>query len=105
MRAIYIDSDACKVTEIELPDDDSQLSELQRLVGGNIEFAHEFPNGDVLFVDEEGLLKNPKHFFDVDAHQHFAGNGVIVGPEIEGEPTPAQTLIEDLDVKWAFVLR
>lgn len=103
MRAIHINAVDHTVDEITVPDTD-QLAELQRLVGGYIEVAHRFPNGDILYVDEEGLFKDPTHFFAVSgAHQPFAGNGVILGPEdSEGEETPAQTPVARIRhlVRW-----
>ncbi len=100
-RALFIDAAKQTVTEIEMPRHRA-LEKLQELANGFIECATEFPNGDVLYVNEEGLLHNPEHFFDIGAHQPFAGNGVIVGAEEgdEGDLMDAQTAIADLKVTW-----
>jgi hypothetical protein len=105
MRALHIDAAARQVREVQLPDRGSQIKALHALVGGYIEVAHRFPNGDVMFVDEEGLLKGPEHFFDIGAHQPFAGNGVIVGPEIRERPTPAGTQVGEIEarVRWLTI--
>ena len=43
-----------------------------------------YETSDTLYVDEEGLLKDQKFFFEVKgAHQPFAGNGFIAGCDIE----------------------
>jgi hypothetical protein len=105
MRAILIDVSAQALTEIEVPDDDAaQLKALQKAVGGYLEFAVVIENGDVIFVDEEGLLKGPvvKGFAVKGAHQPFAGNGVVVGSDADGNSLPAKVSIETLErlISW-----
>lgn len=104
-RALFIDSTAGKVTQIEVPFRGHEfLDALYKRIGCDlIEVATEFPNGDVLYVDEEGLLKEPKHFFDISAHQPFAGNGVIVGRETDDEGTLADCQTALTDLKITFV--
>jgi hypothetical protein len=78
--AILIDVAAREIREIE----NTGLDALQAAVGGNIEAAYYWENGDVLFVDEEGLFKPQTNFFRVPMRddQPFAGNGVVVGKEL-----------------------
>ena len=59
------------------------LKDMQELVGGYIEVAYVYPNGDTLYVDEEGLLKQPQFWFKLKQRrdQPFAGNAVLVGKE------------------------
>jgi len=77
MRAVHIDAENRTVKAIE----HKTLADLQNLVGGLIETAHWLPRGDVVFVDEEGLLKDCRNFFLINgAHQPFAGSAVVVGP-------------------------
>ena len=80
MKAILIDSTAREVREVEV----NGLSDMQKQIGGYIEFAYELPYGDVLFVDEEGLLKGLEHWFAFSGRpdRPFAGNGLIVGREV-----------------------
>jgi hypothetical protein len=61
-------------------------SDMRKLIGGYIELAYSYPNGDVLYVDEEGLLKNnPTGFlFAYRQDQPLVGNGVVCGKELEG---------------------
>lgn len=76
------------------------LADLQRMVGGSIEVAADLPFGDVLYVNEEGLLRSPQYFFHwiTRNDQLFAGNGVIVGQEtdetggVEGTDPPHMSL-------------
>jgi hypothetical protein len=80
MKAYLIDSAAQTITEIEY----SGLAALQSLIGGYIEVAWTWQNGDVVYVDEEGLLKPQSAFFRLAPRrdgQPLAGNGVLVGRE------------------------
>lgn len=62
---------------------------LQKLIDGFIEVAYTWPNGDVLFVDEEGLYRKVNGFrFRLRPDQPLAGSGVIVGKEREGAAYP-----------------
>lgn len=86
-KGYLIDSTKCKIEAVEFAD----LAGLQALVGGSIEGAYQWENGDVLYVDEEGLLKDQiLGFFAIPERpdQPLAGNGMLVGREIEGEQYP-----------------
>ena len=97
MRAIKIDSENMTVHEIEI-DEERTLSQLQGIVGGNIELAHELPEGDSVFVNEEGLFCSPEHFFEINGgHQPFAGNGVVVGLDFKsGSTVGAKSSVENI---------
>ena len=96
MRAIKIDSGLMVLIEIDV----NTLEDMQKAVGGYIETAHHFPNGDTLFVNEDGVNGNSysdKFIVVQGAHQPFAGDGLIVGRADEnGDTTPAVSLIPDL---------
>ena len=68
--------------------------------------ARVYPNGDGIFVDDEGLLKNPQHFF---IHRNYpsalTGKGLMLGVDNEGESIAPQTDIETLRGDIAFVSR
>lgn len=66
--------------------------------------ATEFENRDAIYVDDEGLLCNPQHFFEYKgAHQPFAGNGLIVGTDDDGESVDAKTDIEEVRKNVRFL--
>jgi len=96
MRAIKIDSGLMVLAEIDV----NSLEDMQKAVGGYIETAHHFPNGDTLFVNDNGV--NGDSYSDMfivvqGAHQPFAGDGLIVGRADEnGDTTPALSKIGDL---------
>ena len=77
---LHIDAENNTIKEVKF----SGTSDIHRLIGGYLELAYCWENGDTLYVDEEGLLKNPKFFFSITERddQMFAGNGLIVGKEI-----------------------
>lgn len=82
--AYYIDAKARKIKAVVIP---RTLEALQEAVGGYIEAAHRFENEDVVYVNEEGLLRDPlpaDWFCVKGAHQPFAGNGIMVGQDSEG---------------------
>lgn len=89
MKAIKIDTKNKSVYEIEV----FTLADLQEAVGGYIETALNFDNGDTLYVNEEGLLREPFGFFYYrGAIQPYAGNGIIVGINREdGDTIPAKS--------------
>jgi hypothetical protein len=91
MRVILINAKLQTVEEMEIG---RGLEQLQMLIGGYVEIGHYFEKGDVCFVDEEGLLKQMEHFFQIrGAHQPFAGHGLIVGTTRKGASTNAKLCI------------
>jgi hypothetical protein len=72
--AILIDPYHRSVKSISVTD---ALESLQGAIGGSIELAAELPDGDMLYVDEEGLFKH-RLFFEIDG-QSFPGRGLLVG--------------------------
>ena len=75
-KTIVIDAKNRNVYEKEC----CSLENLQEVVEGYIELACHFPNGDILYVNEEGRLKGIDYFFIIEGgNQPYAGNGVITG--------------------------
>jgi hypothetical protein len=57
----------------------------------------EIDDGDVIYVDDEGLLKPLDWFFAVKGgHQPFAGCGLVLGSNDEGETVSASIALQDL---------
>jgi uncharacterized protein DUF3846 len=78
MKAILIDVTARMISTVEY----TGAEDLRKLVGGWLEIGRAWPNEDVLYVDEEGLMKQTPGFFMIVGNaQPLAGNGVIVGRE------------------------
>lgn len=81
MKALLIDSAAREVRTVQY----SNTKDLEKLIQADMfTIAWTWPNGDVLFVDDEGLSKPQRHFFRLALRsddQPLAGNGVVVGAE------------------------
>jgi hypothetical protein len=86
-RAWFIDATKRTISAVEVAHGSAMLVDMRRLIGGYIDIAHVWPGGDVLYVDDEGLLKAPTVGFRFALRlddQPLAGSGVVVGREIEG---------------------
>jgi hypothetical protein len=54
-------------------------------------------NGDIIYVDDEGLLKPLDWFFAVKgSRQPFAGCGLVLGSDEVGETVSAKITIQEL---------
>lgn len=58
---------------------------------------------DVLYVDDEGLLK-PNEFFTLNGRP-FAGKAVVLGDDREGNTIDAHHTLDELSARVAFVTR
>ena len=85
MKALLIDVAARAVREVTW----EKISDLHDLIGGYLTIGWQWhETGDVLFVDDEGLLRPQAHFFRFALRtdgQPLAGNGVIVGRELHDD--------------------
>ena len=83
MKALLIDAAKREIREVEYESTEAKGTTLQQHIGGDIETAYSWENGDILFCDEEGLFKPQMHFFRIGERpdQPFAGHGIVVGAE------------------------
>ena len=83
MKAYKIDAYTNTITELEMSEDYREIS--QNIGCELFCVAKTLPNGDTLFVDDEGWL-NPRvtRAFQFDGRV-FAGNGVVLGCNGGGE--------------------
>ena len=90
IKVLAIDAEAGTVESTVV----NSLEDMQKLVGGLIALGARLPNGDEVFVNDEGLLCEPRHFFAVPGGQPLAGNGFIIGPpDDQGESTHCKTTV------------
>jgi hypothetical protein len=103
MKAILIDSTARTVKEVQLVEGHTLEGMYKHLGVELVERAFELPNGDDCFVDEEGLMKDSQGFFMYKgAHQPFAGNGIIVGLNEDGETIAAKSNVDEVKSQITF---
>lgn len=115
-RALFIDATKRTIEAVEVAHGSAALEDMRKLLGGYIDLAHAWPNGDSLYVDDEGLLKSPTVGFRFALRlddQPLAGNGIVVGREVvgaEGRKHPGgyttrdpRTTIEELGRLVRFV--
>jgi hypothetical protein len=102
MRAIIINSKEQTITEAEI---DGSLKTLQGIVGGLIDAVSSgLPEGHVCYVNDEGLLNNPEHFFlFAKGHQPLAGNGVIVSTTKDGDDAPCTLSLDWVKRRVTFM--
>ena len=106
-RGYLIDPYKAEVQPITVPMDDHE--EIQRQLdcrvfttGGYLE------NGDVVFVDDEGMLKGPTHFFRIKGlnDQPLAGRGVVLGSDGHGGSADVKTSESEMmsRVRWVYAM-
>ena len=96
-KGIFIDTKNRDVKEVEY----ETYRDIQALVGSPFCIAMTFENGDVLFVDDEGLINGTEHFFTITGgHQPFAGSGLIVGAEETNEEGEEITKDPETSLSW-----
>lgn len=109
MKALFIDAEKREIREVEYSTRGtaSGAPTVGNYVGGWIEPAYRWPSGDVLYVDEEGLLKPTMHFFfcPFRPDQPMAGNGLVVGREVEDDDVPGGYYTEDPAVTLDWLKR
>ena len=108
MKAILIDSENKTVTEVTIDENaEDILEQWYKHIGCDlVEVAHDISEHDSILVDEEGLFKNPNNFFSyTGANQQFAGNGLIVGRNEDGETVDCQIKLEEATLNVLFLTK
>ena len=106
-RGYLIDPYKAEVQPITVPMDDHE--EIQRQLDCDVfTTGGYFENGDVVFVDDEGMLKGPTHFFRIKGlnDQPLAGRGVVLGSDGEGGSADVQTSESEMmsRVRWVYAM-
>ena len=73
------------------------------------ECVYPFDNGDTLFIDEEGLLKDSNYSFSIKADdkkqfpwQTVMGKALVLGTDAEGEMIECKSKLEDIKNQIKF---
>jgi Domain of unknown function (DUF3846) len=102
MRAIIINAKDRTITETDI---DGSLKTLQQMVGGLIEpVSQGLDDNHHCYVNEEGLLDNPQHFFMFhNGHQPLAGNGVILATTDDGDEAACSLALDWVRERVTFM--
>ena len=104
MKAFLIDPEKRTITEVDY---DGHHKSIYKLIGADLFDTVRLSGSDVIFVDDEGLMKNPQHFFKLDGlTSPLAGKGLVLGTNNRGENiSPKLVLLEDLQRWITFITR
>lgn len=105
MKAILIDSKNKKVSYVEIDKEKGLDDYYKHLKCECFTGAISFDNNDMLMVDDEGLmnLRHDTMFFTIEGgYQPFAGNGLIVGGDDDGDSVDVKLTLSDLKGKIKF---
>lgn len=101
MKAIMIDPVLNMITECEYSGD---YKEIYKLIDCNTFTCVDLGFGETLYLDDEGLFKDETYLFQMDgAYQPFAGKGLILGTDDEGDSTSTRLTPLDVAKKVEFL--
>lgn len=102
MRAYLIDAIARSIKPVEYG---GNIDEIYALTGCDTFDAARFNDkGDAVFIDDEGLLKQPHNFFMIEGYsQPLAGNGLVLGCDEDGESIEPSVNLEWLAANVRFM--
>lgn len=105
MKAILIDPFNETVTEVEHNGDYKHIYALLSHPDHPVDCftVVRIEYDDAIFVDDEGLLKDPKHFFVLEGYdQPLAGKGLVLGTNVVGESVSPVSTLEDVRKRVSF---
>jgi hypothetical protein len=102
MKGVLIDSKHRIVSIVEVSN--SGINDILTHLNCDIfTVAMQLKNRDVMYVDDEGLINGTDSFFTYEgAHQPFAGNGLILGTDSEGESVDCKVELMEVAKKVNF---
>ena len=99
MRAVYIDPYDETVSEVDYNGD---YKEIYNLINCSTFDCVRIDDTNDMYVDDEGLLKNPNRYFKIDGRT-IAGKGLILSHNDEGESVATNLTSEDVFKKVEFL--
>lgn len=104
MKAILIDPETKTVQQIEY---DGDYNSIYKLIGCDTFTVVQLDDGNALFLDDEGLLNDTEFFFRWDGAnnpdcQPFAGKGLILGTDEEGDSIATTMDVDDVRRRVTF---
>lgn len=105
MKAILIDPFNETVTEVEHNGDYKNIYKLLSHPEHPVSLftVVNIEHNDAIFLDDEGLLKDPKHFFVWEGYeQPLAGKGLVLGTNDEGDSISPVSTLNDIRKRVSF---
>ena len=99
MRGVKIDPEHGTIEEVDYSGD---YKDIYKMLDIDTFTVVDLDNNNTLFVDDEGLLKDPEFFFTIDDGQPLAGKGLVLATDKEGETVATNLTIEDLTARIKF---
>lgn len=102
MRGILVDPFNKTIEEV---DTTGKLPEIYSMLGVELITIVHIGESDVLFLDDEGLFvprDEQEYFYWAGSNQPYAGKGLIIGTDEEGDSTDAEIDLEEVKqrVRW-----
>lgn len=96
-KGYLIDPEAKKITHVNHDTKDyKQIYDLIDCKPSPFVIVH-LDDENIIFIDDEGLLKNPRYFFNIKGYpQPLAGKGLVLGCDSDGDTVSATIEYEDL---------
>lgn len=102
-KGYLIDPEAKTVTHVNY-DLATGIDGIYKLIGADPFAVVQIEKRDAIYVDDEGLLRNPRYFFKyLGYHQPLAGKGLVLGTNEEGDTVSAKIKYEDLKKRVSFL--
>lgn len=99
-KAVFFDASNGKFSDVTY----EGLDDIYKMIGCSlVEVALRLGTGDVVFVDEEGWIKERTHAFHMQGSGPFAGHAVIVGPtDAEGNTLDVTRSAKEFEEELEF---
>ena len=96
MKSIHINPFDQTIKEVDVLDN---LEDIYNLLGCRTMDAVGIDESNVLYIDDEGLLKDEQRYFNING-RNLAGNGLVMGFNDEGDTIDTTLKTEDLNITW-----
>lgn len=103
MKGILINAKDHTITKVDIS---VGYQVINQLLGSRcFTVALDLPNGDCVYVDDEGMF-TAEDFFSVEGgYQPYAGNGLVVGTGAAGDTISAKSTLMDIQKAVTFQSR
>ena len=96
MKAIHINPFNQTIKEVDIL---GNLEDIYVLLGCRTMDAIDIDESNVLYIDDEGLLKDKQRYFNIN-ERNLAGKGLLMGFDDEGDTIDTTLKAEDLNITW-----